>query len=269
MSDYLLGHDELEWQRLQAQHLVWRDSLLDLLEPNGISRGASILEVGCGSGALLRDLALHVGDKGRVLGVEIDPRAVEKAQQDNVDLAWVEVQQGDLNELRTQDRFDLVVARWVLSFVSGARQAVEALAARLNPGGLLLVQDYSYDAIRMVPRDPGLERLFQVTPQAYELGGGNAWLALELPAIYGELGLQVVMVDPRCKAGPPDSGVFNWAERFFLEHLHKFVDQGLLSEKEAAASRRGWANARKKPHSIFYSPLVVSVLGRRSAEAAP
>jgi len=268
---YLLGHDETEWDRLREQHRLWRHTLLDALPPLGVGAGARVLEVGCGSGALLRDLAAIAGDGGRVVGVERDPAAAARARDEVADLPQVEVRQGDVFELEGEERFDLVVARWVISFLPTPERAVARLVPLLEPGGHLLIQDYDYDAIRVAPEEPAVRRLFEVTPEAYVRRGGDAWIATRLPEIYARLGLELVEVRPFCKAGPPSSPVFRWAERFFLHYVQRLVDDDLLTAEEGEASRRGWARARETPGTVFFSPLVVNVVGRRPAggEATP
>ena len=265
-AHYMLGLGDRVWERLAAQHRVWRHTLLVALPPLGIGPGSRVLEVGCGNGVLLRDLAEVVGPGGRAVGVEHDPSAVTQARQALADLPWVAVRQGDLFELEPAtpgEAFDLVVARWVLAWLPTPERAVEQLIPQLRPGGRLLVQDYDYDAIRVTPPQPGLERLFEVMPQGYALHGGDAWCATRLPQLYTEAGLELVAVEPHCKAGGPQSDVFRWAETFFRQHVQKLVDDGLLSDAERDASLAGWDAAHATPGSVFFSPLVVNVIGRR------
>ncbi|MEM8930711.1 MAG: methyltransferase domain-containing protein [Acidobacteriota bacterium] len=267
-DDYLLGHGEREWDRLAEQHQLWRSTLLGTLDRLGLARpGSSVLEVGCGNGALLADLAERVGANGRAAGVEKDPAAVERARAQAEPLPWTTIDEGDIFDLGAtladDETFDLVVARWVLSFLDRPQDAVAQLAARVRPGGHLLIQDYIYDLIRMVPDVPALGHLFyDVMPGAYEQSGGDAWIGLRIPGFYSALGLDVVEVVPHAKAGGPDSPVFRWARRFFTEHLQSLIDTGLLNEAEGRASLNGWEDAAATG-ATFYSPVVVDVVGRR------
>lgn len=267
-TEYMLGHGDREWDRLHRQHAVWRDTLLDFLPKLGAGPGSRLLEVGCGNGVLLRDLALHVGPQGHVVGIERDPDAAGQAAQYVADLPWVEVHQGDLFALEPaapEDAFDLVVARWVIAWLPSPDEAVRRLVPQVRPGGRLLIQDYNYDAIRVEPEQLPLRKLFEIMPQAYALHGGDAWSAMRLPRLFVEAGLDELFVEPHCKAGDPDSGVFRWAERFFREHVQRLVDDGLLTAEERQASLEAWDTARATPGTVFFSPLVVNVAGRRPA----
>lgn len=268
---YLLGHGEQEWQRLLHQHGVWRHTLLDSLAAHGIGLGARVLEAGCGNGALLADLADLVGAEGRAVGVEIDTGAAEDALRwAAAGRPWVEVRAGDLMQLDSvlgpEPPFDLVVSRWVLSFLPDPAAAVARLAEQLRPGGLLVVQDYDYDGIRVAPGEPIFDHLFhEVVPKAYARSGGDPFVACRLPAIYAEQGLELTAVEPHCLAGPPTSPVFGWAERFFRQHAPKLVAQGVFSEEQRRQLDAAWDRAHETPGCVFFSPIVVSVVGRKPA----
>ena len=102
--EYLLGHGGLEWDRLEHQHRVWRHTLLNSLAPLHIGAGSRILEVGCGNGALLRDLAELVGAEGEARGLEIDPEAAAQAQEKLKNLPWAHAEHGDILELEPASR---------------------------------------------------------------------------------------------------------------------------------------------------------------------
>lgn len=264
-SDYMLNHDAHEWERLERQHLLWRDTLLGHLPGLGIGPGSSILEVGCGSGILLRDLAEVAGPAGRTVGFERDPAAVGQARV-LAGAHGAEVVEGDIFTLEPGtlgEPFDLVVVRWVLDWLPNREDALERILAQVRPGGLILVQDYNYDAIRMEPRQPGLVKLFETAPKAYAHHGGDAWFTIRLPKLFQRFGAETVLVDPVCKAGGPESAVFRWAERFFRDYVQHMVDDELLSQEESDNAIAGWDAAVADPASIFYSPLVVTVVGRR------
>jgi SAM-dependent methyltransferase len=262
VSEYLLGHHDVEWARLDAQHALWRTTLLDGAESWGLRAGARVLEVGCGVGSLLVDLADAVGPTGAVVGVERDPVAAAEASRRVADRPWARVVVGDLAG-PLDGVFDAVVARWVLSFVSDLSGAVEALAGRLAPGGSLVVQDYHHDGVRTFPPQPSFECVIDAYRRAYSLSGGDLWVAGRLPAAYAALGLELSAFDPVVMAGPPGSPCWDWIERFVLQHLDGLTERGLLSSEEARGFRADQARQRRTPGAVLVSPIVITAVGRR------
>jgi SAM-dependent methyltransferase len=95
--------------------------------------GATILEVGCGTGGNLALLSCF----GRVVGAEPDEEAIALARQRGIGT----ICRGSLpNQLPFEKgAFDLAVLLDVLEHVEHDREALEALVAVLKPGGCLLV----------------------------------------------------------------------------------------------------------------------------------
>jgi SAM-dependent methyltransferase len=92
-----------------------------------------VLEVGCGQGAMGARLA----QRYRYVGVEPDPRSYDVARRRLVRLGRGEVRHGDVSTL--EGRFDLVCAFEVLEHIDDDRAALVEWAARLRPGGWLLL----------------------------------------------------------------------------------------------------------------------------------
>ena len=103
-------------------------------------RGASVLEAGCGAG---RFTELLLAAEARVFASDLS-RAVE-ANRDNC-ARWPGhfVCQADLFRLPAQDAaFDLVLCLGVLQHTPDPEGAIRALAAKVKPGGLLVVDHYA------------------------------------------------------------------------------------------------------------------------------
>ncbi|MDH3227352.1 MAG: methyltransferase domain-containing protein [Thermoleophilia bacterium] len=138
----------------QNWHLQSRMSLvLDTIERFG-EPGGRVLDVGCGTGFLLEELARR-GFHGR--GVDLSPESVEIAK-------------GRLAELGASDRltaevgsayeppegpYDVITLTDVLEHLEDPRACVAALAEQLAPGGLLVIS----------------------TPNRRSLPGARRWLA--------------------------------------------------------------------------------------------
>jgi SAM-dependent methyltransferase len=259
MSDYLLGHRALEWARLDQQHALWKDTLLAPMAALGLPARASILEVGCGPGALLADLAA-LGD-GQVVGLERDPEAAAEARARLAGRAELRV--GDLLEVDLGGPWDLVVARWVFSFLPDPARALERLWRATRAGGAVVVQDYDHDGLGVWPKQAAIERVVEAFRAAYRARGGDLWIGAKLPQILAALGARAEL-HPVVRAGHVDDPVWQWVERFLFEHVDTVVTDGHLAASERDDFARAWQRVRATPGAVLFSPIQVTVIARRT-----
>jgi 2-polyprenyl-3-methyl-5-hydroxy-6-metoxy-1,4-benzoquinol methylase len=116
---------------------------LDQLIPNGIQAGASLLEIGCGSGDFLKVAAMR-GLK--VTGVEYSPYAcdVARAKLKGFNL---KIYQGEINVLAgSKECFDYIVFCDVLEHVRDPRMFLKQVFELLKPNGEILCVVPSLDS---------------------------------------------------------------------------------------------------------------------------
>ena len=107
----------------------------------GDAHGRDVLDVGCGTGRHALPLAAQ---GARVLGLDPTPEMLALARQkaETAGLC-VDLRAGAIDDLEpTLGHFDLVLCCLVLSHVHGLDAAVARLAARVRPGGALIVSDF-------------------------------------------------------------------------------------------------------------------------------
>lgn len=259
LMQYLLGHDDREHSRLGEQHMLWREILLEPLRHAGLGPGARVLEVGCGPGDLLADLAAMAG--GPVVGIELDPKAAAVAR---ARLPEAQIVEGDLMQVEVDERFDVIVARWVLSFLPDPGAALARLGHWLAPGGRIVVQDYNHDGVRVFPDPDGaIARAIDGIRARWRVEAGDLWVAGRLPALGALVGLRTLSLTPSVKAGAPHSPVWRWVERFLSEHVDGVVTAGHLAAVDRDRFRIAWEAVRAEPTSVLFSPMqVVAVLER-------
>jgi len=123
----------------------WPEWLLQQVPREGVR---SVLDVGCGPGALLRQLA-SVGIGDRWVGIDQSEAMVEKAQAlaDEAGLP-IEYRLGDiLSPPRGEERFDLVCACHMLYHVSDIALAVRNCRDLLSPQGTFLATTNSRETM--------------------------------------------------------------------------------------------------------------------------
>jgi SAM-dependent methyltransferase len=110
--------------------------VIDRLSPQP---GDRVLDVGCGAGQTLLDLAERVGPGGRVVGVDVSDPLVERARERiaQAGVSHAEVVLDNAATARFDRPFDLVFSRFGVMFFQDSVAAFRNLLAALRPGGRL------------------------------------------------------------------------------------------------------------------------------------
>lgn len=185
-------------QGLKTLPRMFVDAVLPKL-PKLVERlegGAAVLDVGCGGGYALVELARRFPGV-RCVGIDVDETSLRMARaliqehglQDRVEVRHVE---GDRWPADLDGQFDLVTTFLVLHEIEPRLKAgVLAQAARaLKPGGQVLIFDERYPSRPAELRDPS--KLFVVVAQWFEMTWGNVMNTREeIHALLREQGLRV------------------------------------------------------------------------------
>ena len=140
-STYILDNALEHAEQRLAAGAEWLDPwTISQLERVGAASGWRCLEVGAGGGSIAEWLSERVGQNGRVLATDIDPRFVNRMQRPNVDAQKHDITSDDL----PAGAFDLVHARLLLSHLADPDAALARLVGALKPGGWLLVEDFDH-----------------------------------------------------------------------------------------------------------------------------
>jgi SAM-dependent methyltransferase len=204
----------------------------------GVGSAQRVLEVGCGTGVVLRALATRVGPHGQVVG--LDPsrallRAAARALRGHPWRARIRLRVGEGTDLPfAADRFDAALAVTVLLHVPDAARVVQEMARVTRPGGRVAVLDQDFGTVALAHPDRALtERILNgVAARMY----AEPWSGRRLPGLLRAAGL----ADVRLKTLVYQDTALNPYSRSFLERRAAHaVGVGLVS---APAARR-WLDA--------------------------
>ena len=139
-----------------------------------IGAGERVLEVGCGTGVVVRDLASRVGRRGEVVGVDASRRLLDRARvlcRETTARARVALRVGDGARLPfAANRFDAALAITVILHVADPLRVVREMARVTRPGGRVGLQDQDFGVVAITHPDRSVtERIMRgVAERFYE-----------------------------------------------------------------------------------------------------
>jgi ubiquinone/menaquinone biosynthesis C-methylase UbiE len=198
--------------------------------------GDAVLDVGCGPGDDLFDMAEHVGAGGRLVGLDASEVMIAEARRRARERGLpVTFEVGDATALPFADgTFDVCRAARLLEHLGDPGGALGEMARVTRPGGRIVVFDFDWDTLIIDHPD---ERTTREVVLSYSDSIRNGWIGRRLPRMFREQRLDVGSVDP--------VQVFvhyALAELFLGSHLVALQASGALRPDQA---ERWWEHLRR------------------------
>jgi len=263
MSEYQLRTDAFGRKRLDLQGKIYNPASCRFLLEHSIKLGQSILEIGCGSGAMTPFLAELTGKKGRVLAIDISESQVKATEKlvKKANLKQVECKQlsvFDLDELK--EKFDVIYVRWVLIHLQDPFLALEKVIKQLKKGGLLVIDEMLNSYSFSFPESPVFAKRRYVLEQFFIRNNLDPNFGLQLKSAL----LKNKLYDIREAFYQPI--VQTKVERqlltfIFKEVKEKIIELAILKEKEL----KQMIESLEKMAKIKDNTLAISALYQISA----
>lgn len=180
----------MDWHRRYTQQAKWTRDLREyLFEKADVSSASRVLEVGCGTGAILSELPESIP----VHGVDIDAAALAQCQVHAQAAALV---QGDALRLPYSNQsFDIVYCHFLLLWVHDPLQALLEMKRISTTGGnIMAFAEPDYNARLDEPRE--LVPLGQWQVDSLQRQGADPGLGARLAELFFRAGIQLLETGP-------------------------------------------------------------------------
>ena len=190
---YALGRSDDEHARLTEQAKFLRPLTERFFRKAGIAPGMKVLDVGCGVGDVAFLLAELVGRDGKVVGVDMDGTALEKARKraEQLTLTNIEFVQGDIRTTALPGPFDAAVGRLVLLYCADPAATLARIATQVRSNGIVAFQEMEMNdlAARATIGDSLLGKVVVTIYRTFAAAGVRVSMASELRQTFVKAGL--------------------------------------------------------------------------------
>jgi SAM-dependent methyltransferase len=176
--DYSGDIANIQQQLARCHDMVARRvAVLDALGPG---LGEHVLEVGCGAGLYLREIAIAIGPSGSVLGIDVSPDQIGAATGYCADLTQVRADVGDVLAVPASDgEFDAALSVQVLEYVDDLDRALAEIRRVTRASGRFVNVATNWGALFWSGGDAALTA---AVLQAWEQHAPHPNLPVSLPS---------------------------------------------------------------------------------------
>ena len=264
MKHYAIAGGAEGKARLKILSRVMQPYTQNFFQHLEITTGMHCLDIGCGGGDVTFELANLVGEKGLVVGLELDEAIVRLIQQDCQQLGWTNVQfkVADALSLDEENKYDLAYTRFLLTHLSEPQKAIELMKMALKPGGRIAIEDLEFAGHFCYPKHSAFDRYIELYQQVVQNKGGDPEIGLKLPGMLKKVGFQEVnfnLVQPTFMEGEGKS-----IAQITMEKIRSAVlEQGLSSPDEIDTIILELKEFAQNPETIISLPRIFQVCGRK------
>ncbi len=119
-----------------------------------LKKGMIVLDVGCGTGAISKDIAKAVGQNGKVIGIDNTEKFIESGKITYSEVKNLELIHVDLFDFEPKRKFDLIVSARVLQWLINPKEALMKMKDLLNSNGKVSILDYNHKELEWDPSPP-------------------------------------------------------------------------------------------------------------------
>jgi len=215
-------------KKLELQAIETAEERIPLYLEIGIKDAKLVLDVGCGSGVVTRDVA-HL-TKGKVIAIDGSEEMIIVAKNVLKMYDNVELRVGNASNLSFKDNmFDVVICNLLLMWAKDPQKVVNEMARVTKPGGTVLATlEPDYGGKLHWPENQKVDPIF--SGKAIRAKGGDPHIGRKLRALFVRAGLKtkVGIGNNRIWSCEEDKAYYLHARDFYI----KALKEAGLSQKE-------------------------------------
>jgi len=264
MKHYAIAGGAEGKSRLKVLSGVMQPFTLSFLQRVGIEPGMHCLDLGCGGGDVTFELATLVGQKGKVVGWELDETIVKLTQEDcqKLNLTNVEFKVADAFSLAEANEYNLAYTRFLLTHLSDPQTVIEKMKAAVRSEGIVAVEDIEFAGHFCYPKSSAFDKYVELYQQVVRNKGGDSEIGVKLPRMFKQAGFEEVK--------------FNIVQPAFIEGKGKLIasitlekirdavlEQALSSPDEIDGVIAELKRLAQDPETIISLPRIFQVWGTK------
>ena len=228
--------------------------------------GMTVLDVGCGTGAITADIAKIVGPGGMVAGLDRDDTILAIARQEHRATGNLRFESGDILTIDFEgdfkNGFDIVTAARTLLWISEPDRAIGQMKGAAKAGGCVMILDYNLEDTRWEPDPPAdFKRFYRAFLDWRTANDWDNRMAQHLPELFHSAGLTAVEIhssDEIVERGEPDffdayaSGIWRYVIQSLGPQLvhGRFLEESERCRAEEAYESYVQTTLQRQTHSM-------------------
>ena len=226
----------------------------------------SVLDVGCGTGAITRGIAQAVGPAGTVVGVDRDQRLIARARAHGASLPNLHFEEADAADLGYDARFDVVTAARALQWIAEPLAVLRRMRRAARSGGLIVVLDYDHTRNAWEPAPPPEFAAFYSVFLSWR--ASNGWdneMADHCPALFEQAGLEDVRTIVQDETSVRTDADFDektalWVE--VIDNLGPTLEQAQACDAPLLDAARRSYDAWRRSNLVRHTLSMKATVGR-------
>lgn len=162
---------------------------------SAIKPGMRVLDIGCGTGTITKDIANLVGPEGHVVGIDNTASFIAEGKELFSNIANLELIHTDIFEYNSVEKFDLIVSARTFQWISTIDKAIDKVKTLLKPNGQVSILDYNHEMINWSPKIPvSMQNFYNMFLMWRKDAGMNNRIGFDMIEILEEHGFHQVEV---------------------------------------------------------------------------